>query len=281
MPVMTTRRPGEDILATLYWLRLGATRAGAGPPEIQRMSRILVWLGGAVFVASLGLCTWWYLTVLGEPGPWNGWVPLLVNIALLTIFALHHSLFARDRVKAWLTRVVPAPRSDPPTCLDRQHAADRRLPCVAARWRYVVRGARRPRRRARGVSAVRDLAHRAIGRRHRPARARGHPRAGGTWRTANLGPVRLGAAPAVPRLDAGRVRRRAHDRRPPGIRGDHDGVSDGRGAVGGAIARAQLRGRVPGVSAARTLADHSLRMFEEWGSGCHEGPNAYESLCKV
>jgi protein-S-isoprenylcysteine O-methyltransferase Ste14 len=33
--------------------------------------------------------------------------PLLVNLALFTLFALHHSLLARTGAKAWLARVVP------------------------------------------------------------------------------------------------------------------------------------------------------------------------------
>jgi methanethiol S-methyltransferase len=38
----------------------------------------------------------------------SGWRPLLADTGLLTLFALHHSLFARNRVKAWMVRVVPA-----------------------------------------------------------------------------------------------------------------------------------------------------------------------------
>jgi methanethiol S-methyltransferase len=67
-----------------------------------------VWIGGALFVASLSLCAWLYLAVLGQPAPFGGWGPVSIDAALLSMFALHHSLFARDRVKAWLSRHVAA-----------------------------------------------------------------------------------------------------------------------------------------------------------------------------
>jgi hypothetical protein len=35
--------------------------------------------------------------------------PLLANVTLFTLFALHHSLLARTGAKAWLARVVPPP----------------------------------------------------------------------------------------------------------------------------------------------------------------------------
>jgi len=69
-------------------------------------ARVFVWLGGALFVASLALCAWTYLVALGRPMPTAGWPPLATDAALITGFALHHSLFARERVKAWLARRV-------------------------------------------------------------------------------------------------------------------------------------------------------------------------------
>jgi protein-S-isoprenylcysteine O-methyltransferase Ste14 len=71
------------------------------------IQRLFVWTGGALFVGSLALCTWWYLTVLPEPAP-MAWSATLLDVALLTIFAVHHSVFAREPVKAVLVRVVPA-----------------------------------------------------------------------------------------------------------------------------------------------------------------------------
>src|SRR3954470_5364268 len=69
--------------------------------------RAFVWTGGALFVASLAGCTWFYGVVLGRSAPFAGWWPVLVDVGLVTIFALHHSLFARSSVKGWLSRSVP------------------------------------------------------------------------------------------------------------------------------------------------------------------------------
>jgi protein-S-isoprenylcysteine O-methyltransferase Ste14 len=70
--------------------------------------RAFVWIGGALFVMSLGCCIWLYGFVLGRPSPFVGWAPIAVDAGLLATFALHHSLFARDVVKAWTRRAVPA-----------------------------------------------------------------------------------------------------------------------------------------------------------------------------
>lgn len=69
--------------------------------------RLFVWLGGASFVGSLALTAGWYATVLGIERPYSGWRPVVYDCALFSIFALHHSLFARARVKAQLTELVP------------------------------------------------------------------------------------------------------------------------------------------------------------------------------
>ena len=71
-------------------------------------ARVFVWLGGALFAASLGLCAWTYGVVLGREYPPAGWPALAADTALVTVFAFHHSLFARERVKAWLARGVAA-----------------------------------------------------------------------------------------------------------------------------------------------------------------------------
>lgn len=43
----------------------------------------------------------------GEPG--NPWWALLINLGLIALFGLQHSIMARPRFKAWLTRLVPVP----------------------------------------------------------------------------------------------------------------------------------------------------------------------------
>ena len=45
--------------------------------------------------------------MMGRQMPHAGWQSVAVDAALITIFALHHSLFARERVKEWLARRMP------------------------------------------------------------------------------------------------------------------------------------------------------------------------------
>lgn len=87
------------------------------------MSRILVWLGGALFVASLTLCAWWYIAVLATPGQdlallvagrrvfpnTNGSWSIAIDVLIFGLFAAHHSVFAREPVKGALARVIPEP----------------------------------------------------------------------------------------------------------------------------------------------------------------------------
>ncbi len=61
--------------------------------------RIFAWLGGGVFVASLAYCVWWYLVPLGHGAPYAGAPAIGWNALLVTLFAAHHSLFAREPVK--------------------------------------------------------------------------------------------------------------------------------------------------------------------------------------
>lgn len=63
------------------------------------MKKLIAWLGGAAFVGSLALLAWWYLWRLGRPASGGGLPAFVVDAALVTIFATHHSLFARERVK--------------------------------------------------------------------------------------------------------------------------------------------------------------------------------------
>jgi protein-S-isoprenylcysteine O-methyltransferase Ste14 len=70
-------------------------------------ARVFVWLGGALFVASLILCASSYALLMGRVMPWRGWAPLLGDALLVTVFALHHSLFARERIKDRLSRRIP------------------------------------------------------------------------------------------------------------------------------------------------------------------------------
>src|SRR6185295_8941948 len=71
------------------------------------MTRLLVWLGGALFVTSLAVCLWCYLFELGETRPWLGWAPIASDAILVTVFALHHSVFAREAAQRQMRRVIP------------------------------------------------------------------------------------------------------------------------------------------------------------------------------
>jgi len=69
---------------------------------------MFVWLGGAMFVASLVYCAWSYLVPWGTAAPFRAWA-ISADVILLTIFALHHSVFAREPVQAIVLRFVPRP----------------------------------------------------------------------------------------------------------------------------------------------------------------------------
>jgi protein-S-isoprenylcysteine O-methyltransferase Ste14 len=75
-------------------------------------ARIVVYGGGLLFVGSLLL----FLVVYFSPdwfgrhhGPWSlegAWRPVLVDVALFSVFALHHSLFARTGLKERVANLV-------------------------------------------------------------------------------------------------------------------------------------------------------------------------------
>jgi protein-S-isoprenylcysteine O-methyltransferase Ste14 len=81
------------------------------PAVVGPAARATAWLGGALFVFSLAFFVWSYAVRFGRSAPSGGAgdVPaaLAVNAFLFTAFALHHSVMARSRAKAWLTRAVP------------------------------------------------------------------------------------------------------------------------------------------------------------------------------
>jgi methanethiol S-methyltransferase len=68
------------------------------------------WLATGLFAVSLGYFLYTYLftfSVIHPVGSPGGWRPVLINFSLFTIFALHHSLFARTRFKRLVTAIVP------------------------------------------------------------------------------------------------------------------------------------------------------------------------------
>ena len=71
------------------------------------LERGFVWAGGTMFVASLALTAWSYTMWLGvDRGP-TGWTSIVTDGLLLTMFALHHSAFAREPIKRRLASLIP------------------------------------------------------------------------------------------------------------------------------------------------------------------------------
>ena len=87
--------------------------------HVAKLERPLLWLGGTIFVASLAFCAYSYLVTWGRSAafvdpdevyfvPGGGDWPLrqiAVNAALFGVFAVHHSVLAREGVKARLARI--------------------------------------------------------------------------------------------------------------------------------------------------------------------------------
>jgi methanethiol S-methyltransferase len=87
---------------------------GAAPPA---SARAFAWGGTILFFASLSYFLYSYAITFGEIGGGptvdagrdTGFVGATTfNVALFTAFALHHSVFAREPVRAWVARLVPA-----------------------------------------------------------------------------------------------------------------------------------------------------------------------------
>jgi protein-S-isoprenylcysteine O-methyltransferase Ste14 len=96
MPVMTT--PGRPF-----------ARGGAIiTVTIIRAVRGFAWAGAVAFVGALGffLFSYWLRFSGITPGPARPG-PILWDTALFSMFALHHSVFAREPVRAWVARAVP------------------------------------------------------------------------------------------------------------------------------------------------------------------------------
>jgi protein-S-isoprenylcysteine O-methyltransferase Ste14 len=69
---------------------------------------LVTWLGGGLFLGSLGYFLWWYFLRLSrQASPDASPSAIVSDIALFSIFALHHSVLARSGVKGWVARLVP------------------------------------------------------------------------------------------------------------------------------------------------------------------------------
>jgi len=75
---------------------------------MSRLERPFVWLGGALFVASLAVCAWSFLFRWSHPSAVQvRWPVFLADALLFSVFAAHHSVLARKDIKAVLASVVP------------------------------------------------------------------------------------------------------------------------------------------------------------------------------
>ena len=76
----------------------------------SRLARLAVaWIGAGMFAASLAWFVYCYVVRFGRlvpPGPL--FVPVVANILLFSVFALHHSALARSGAKRVIRRLVPA-----------------------------------------------------------------------------------------------------------------------------------------------------------------------------
>ena len=76
---------------------------------MRTLERLFVWAGGALFVTALAVTAYWYVGTLGrtdEPHR-SPVVSILTDAAIFSLFACHHSIFARGPVKTALARLVP------------------------------------------------------------------------------------------------------------------------------------------------------------------------------
>jgi methanethiol S-methyltransferase len=76
----------------------------------SRAGLAVAWLGGAAFVAALGVYLHFFLVRIATPGPahWRLAAALGWNAGLFVVFAVHHSVMARSAAKRWLTQWLPA-----------------------------------------------------------------------------------------------------------------------------------------------------------------------------
>jgi methanethiol S-methyltransferase len=68
---------------------------------------VLAWGGAAIFVVSLACFSYSYLVTFARVAAATPPGAIGVDVALFTIFALHHSAFARASVRARVMRLVP------------------------------------------------------------------------------------------------------------------------------------------------------------------------------
>ncbi len=81
----------------------------ANPVRSGRLAIVVATIGGVVFVGSLLYFLWSYGWRFDAAVTAGTGAAIGLDLALFSIFAMHHSVFARTGVKAWIARRVPAP----------------------------------------------------------------------------------------------------------------------------------------------------------------------------
>src|SRR5438552_17269 len=76
-------------------------------PASGPLAHAFAWIGGLLFVVSLVYAAFTYAMSFGQPATATGvWGPVAIDGLLLSAFALHHSVFARERVRTRVAQVV-------------------------------------------------------------------------------------------------------------------------------------------------------------------------------
>jgi methanethiol S-methyltransferase len=73
----------------------------------QYNTGVLAWAGAALFVLSLVFFFYSYLLTFSQPVVVTPPGAIAVDVVLFTVFALHHSAFAREPIRARVARLVP------------------------------------------------------------------------------------------------------------------------------------------------------------------------------
>lgn len=95
--------------------------------------RTFAWGGALLFATSLIVTAWTFATTMGLRSNLVDWSAAAFNLATLTVFALHHSVFARPAIKDSLSQIVP--RRQLRTCY--VYVAAMLLIAVCLLWRRV------------------------------------------------------------------------------------------------------------------------------------------------
>ena len=79
---------------------------------MTKFTAAFAWTGGVLFVGALAFCGYSYAATWAHTAAFDA-TAAGADALLFSVFALHHSLFARDGVKRWLSGVVPEPMLRP------------------------------------------------------------------------------------------------------------------------------------------------------------------------